>query len=471
LVLFIQLVSLCLGGRYKDLITKLPGLKEDAPFKSYSGYLESNGGRHLFYWFVESQNAPSTDPVVLWFNGGPGCSSMEGMLHEHGPYQIQPDGETIKLNPHSWNTVANVLYIEAPAGVGYSYSDSGNYVTGDHETAANNYAAVRSFFSKFPEYAKNDFYITGESYAGIYVPTLAVEMIRDSSINLKGIAVGNGLSSYTINDNSAIYFMYYHGFLGGKLWQSLKTNCCPANSAKRCDFKAGAFTSETCRNVFEEVQYAVWGSGINPYNVMASCAGGVQTYSGKSQTSNLQKTNLFMDNPAFRLERGNFSLTMESDEEEEGSAPPCTDGGDLLKYLNSEQVRAALHVSPRVKSWNFCSGFIGRTYRHEIQEMDNFYKALLKLKKRVLVYNGDLDLACNFLGDQWFVNRLEQPLKSPKRHWLVVDEKGQNQIAGFVKDFENISFMTVKGAGHMVPTDKPVEALEMFKRFLNGGVY
>ena len=92
------------------------------------------------------------------------------------------------------------------------------------------------------------YYITGESYAGIYVPTLAVEMIRDSSINLKGIAVGNGLSSYTINDNSAIYFMYYHGFLGGKLWQSLKTNCCPANSAKRCDFKAGAFTSETCRS-------------------------------------------------------------------------------------------------------------------------------------------------------------------------------------------------------------------------------
>ena len=80
----------------------------------------------------------------------------------------------------------------------------------------------------------------------------------------------------------------------------------------------------------------------------------------------------------------------------------------------------ALHVSPKVKSWNFCSGFIGQTYRHEYAEMDRFYKVLLGLKKRVLVYNGDLDLACNFLGDQWFVDRLGAPLKSPKRHWLVV---------------------------------------------------
>lgn len=290
------------------------------------------------------------------------------------------------------------------------------------------------------------------------------------SINLKGIAVGNGLSSYTINDNSAIYFMYYHGFLGGKLWQSLKDNCCPTNSIKRCDFKAGAASSQSCRKTFLETQQAIWGSGINPYNVMASCAGGVSSYSGKSQASNLQRTNLFMDNPAFRLERGNFSLPFASDEKE-GVSPPCTDGADLLKYLNSKEVRAALHVSPKVKSWNFCSGFIGQTYRHEYAEMDRFYKVLLGLKKRVLVYNGDLDLACNFLGDQWFVDRLGAPLKSPKRHWLVVDEKGQNQIAGFVKDFENISFMTVKGAGHMVPTDKPVEALEMFKRFLKDGVY
>ena len=80
---------------------------------------------------------------------------------------------------------------------------------------------------------------------------------------------------------------------------------------------------------------------------------------------------------------------------------------------------SALHVSPVVKDWNFCSGFIGNTYRHEYQAMNNFYKTLLNEKIRILVYNGDLDLACNFLGDQWFVDSLKEPLKRAKRPWLI----------------------------------------------------
>jgi len=465
---FLHLAVFAWGAPFGNLVLQLPGLAEKAPFRSFSGYLKSTGSRYLFYWFVESQNNPDKDPLVLWFNGGPGCSSMEGMLHEHGPYQIQPDGETIKLNPHSWNKVANVLYIEAPAGVGYSFSLDENYKTGDNETATANYVAVKDFFRQFPEYAKHDFYISGESYAGIYVPTLAAQVAADRSINVKGIAVGNGLSSYDINDNSAIYFMYYHGFLGGGLWQSLKKYCCPkGSSTTRCDFKNGAKLSNACGEVYNEVTEKVWNSGINPYNVMASCAGGVDTYSGNGMGSTLRYTQLFFDNPRLRLERGSSTY----DTDDEGVSPPCTDGSDLLKYLNSEAVRKALHVTPRVKKWHFCSATIGGTYRREYGEMDEFYKGLLAKKIRILVYNGDLDLACNFLGDQWFVNRLGVPLKQAKRPWLVVDEKGQSQIAGFVKDFEGISFMTVKGAGHMVPTDKPIESLEMFKRFLNGGVY
>lgn len=463
------LVGSSLGAPSENLISNLPGLKEKAPFKSYSGYLNSIGGRHLFFWFVESQSNPQTDPVVLWFNGGPGCSSMEGMLHEHGPYQIQPDGETIKLNPYSWNKIANVLYIEAPAGVGYSYSDDGNYKTGDSEVARANYHAVKDFFRQFPEYTKNEFYITGESYAGVYVPSLAAVVASDSAINLKAIGVGNGISSYDINDNSAIYFLYFHGFLGGKLWNELLASCCPPGVKHRCNFKQGTSSYPACKPIFEKIQMKVWSSGINPYNVMASCAGGVKTYSGKTSSSNLRSTSLFFDNPMFRLERGNFSVAEEP--ESEDMSPPCTDGSDLLKYLNSAKVRAALHVSPKVKKWGFCSDIIFNTYQREYTNMDSFYKRLLAQKVRILVYNGDLDLACNFLGDQWFVNDLKAPLVSAKRPWLVVDEKGQNQIAGFVKDFQGISFMTVKGAGHMVPTDKPHESLEMFRRFLNGGKY
>ncbi|CAI9535784.1 unnamed protein product [Staurois parvus] len=186
-----------------DEIKYLPGLRKQPSFRQFSGYLDVPGGKHLHYWFVESQKNPSSSPLVLWMNGGPGCSSLDGLLTEHGPFLIQPDGVSLEYNSYSWNKIANVLYLEAPAGVGFSYSDDKNYKTNDTEVAHNNYLALKKFYTLFPEYSANDLYITGESYGGVYVPSLAVQVSQDSTINLKGIAVGNGLSSYEINDNSS----------------------------------------------------------------------------------------------------------------------------------------------------------------------------------------------------------------------------------------------------------------------------
>ncbi|XP_070182957.1 lysosomal protective protein-like, partial [Littorina saxatilis] len=114
-----------------DEVKSVPGLKKQPNFKHYSGYLQASGSKKLHYWFLESQNNPASDPMVLWMNGGPGCSSDLGLLSEHGPFRVQDDGVTVLINPFSWNTVANMLYLEAPAGVGYSYSDDGNYTTDD----------------------------------------------------------------------------------------------------------------------------------------------------------------------------------------------------------------------------------------------------------------------------------------------------------------------------------------------------
>nr|DBA27812.1 TPA: hypothetical protein GDO54_008269 [Pyxicephalus adspersus] len=168
----------------KDQIAFLPGLDEQPSFLQYSGYLNVPGGKYLHYWFVESQQNPSASPVVLWLNGGPGCSSLDGFLTGHGPFLVQEDGNTLKKNPHSWNKVA-----------------------------WDNHMALKDFFRLFPEFKDNDFYIAGESYGGFYVPRLAVELSKDVSINLKGIAIGNGLTSYDINSNSLLYFAYYHGLI------------------------------------------------------------------------------------------------------------------------------------------------------------------------------------------------------------------------------------------------------------------
>ena len=104
----------------------------------------------MHYWFIESQQDPSTDPVVLWLNGGPGASSLGGLLYENGPFSINDDGETLRRNPFSWNQHANMLYLESPVGVGFSFNSSGTYTSGDFLQARDNHEALLRFYEKFP---------------------------------------------------------------------------------------------------------------------------------------------------------------------------------------------------------------------------------------------------------------------------------------------------------------------------------
>lgn len=93
-----------------DEIDSLPGLKAKVSFKQYAGYLSTGTSKHLHYWFVESQRSPKDDPVVLWLNGGPGCSSLDGLLYEQGPFRVSDDASSLELNDYAWNKLANVLY-------------------------------------------------------------------------------------------------------------------------------------------------------------------------------------------------------------------------------------------------------------------------------------------------------------------------------------------------------------------------
>jgi carboxypeptidase C (cathepsin A) len=163
------------GAFNDDIVEYLPEMGNFTEFKLYSGYLDvSDSGKYLHYVLAESQNDPSNDPLVIWFNGGPGCSSMLGFLQEHGPYVQEDDDDFFHKNDYSWNKEANMLYIESPAGVGYSYCTD-DYLCNfdDYNSSSDNLLALLSFYKKFPEYKTNDLYISGESYAGVYIPFLA----------------------------------------------------------------------------------------------------------------------------------------------------------------------------------------------------------------------------------------------------------------------------------------------------------
>lgn len=456
-----------LGAPDTDEIKYLPGLQKQPNFKQYSGYLNVADNKHLHYWFVESQKDPASSPVVLWLNGGPGCSSLDGLLTEHGPFLIQDDGMSLEYNPYSWNMIANMLYLESPAGVGFSYSDDGNYVTNDTEVSMNNYLALKEFFRLFPEYSKNELFLTGESYGGIYIPTLAERVMEDDTMNLQGIAVGNGMSSYEMNDNSLVYFAYYHGLLGSRLWTDLQAYCCKDG---KCDFFNSV--NVNCSMTVAQVQNIVYSSGLNMYNLYAPCPGGIgQRLSvDNGQLVIRDLGNSFINHQWSELWRqklqGVVSLfkTVKLD-------PPCTNSTPSTLYLNNAYVKAALHISPNALDWQICSSDVNLSYKRLYMDVRKQYLKLLgALKYRVLVYNGDVDMACNFLGDEWFVESLQQEVQVKRRTWTYNTGESQ-QVGGFVKEFSNLAFLTVKGSGHMVPTDKPIAAYAMFSRFLKRQPY
>ncbi|XP_023932052.1 lysosomal protective protein-like [Lingula anatina] len=437
----------------EDEVKYLPGLNKQPYFKHYSGYLNATGTRMLHYWFVESANSPATDPVVLWLNGGPGCSSLDGMLSEHGPFHVSEDGKSISLNKYAWNNVANVLYMEAPAGVGFSYSLDKNYTTDDDQVSMDNFIALHHFFVKFPEYKTNEFYVTGESYGGIYVPTLSLRLAEDlGSFNFKGFAVGNGLSSDFMNDNSLMSFLYYHGIVGEKLWRQLISTCCHGNETG-CDIVSRTLVDPSCENLANSVLGVITMTGLNMYNLYAPCApppkNKLASRGAKARTDSLKHY--------FRLFRNKV-----------GEVPPCIDVTGSTVYLNTKEVRQALHIPDQLPPWEICSGAVGGNYKRLYNNMTYQYQKILSMAHlRAMVYNGDVDMACNFLGDEWFVNSLNLPVVTERKAWFFTDLKYKvKQVAGFVKQYKQLSLVTVRGAGHMVPQDKPIQALEMFTNFI-----
>ena len=149
----------------------------------------------IFYWVFQSRSEPSTDPLVLWLTGGPGCASEVALFYENGPYKFNEDS-TLGTNQYSWNAVSNLLYVDQPIGTGFSKGGIHDARSED-EVAADMATFLKGFVAANPEYAGRDFYITGESYAGHYVPAIAYYLSfteTELDLNLKGIAIGNGLT-------------------------------------------------------------------------------------------------------------------------------------------------------------------------------------------------------------------------------------------------------------------------------------
>ncbi|CAF0882636.1 unnamed protein product [Adineta ricciae] len=186
---------------------------------SWAGLLpisnKTNESQQLFFWYFPSQSTEGINDLVIWLNGGPGCSSMEGLLQENGPFLWQWGTAHPVRNPYAWNTLANVLWIEQPVGTGFS---QGNVTIHDEDELAEQlYGFLTQFFDVFMEIKNNLVYLAGESYAGYFVPYIAnyIYSLPETAplrLNLQGILIFDPLitSSLVQLEIPAVSFAHMH---------------------------------------------------------------------------------------------------------------------------------------------------------------------------------------------------------------------------------------------------------------------
>lgn len=268
-------------------VTSLPGWHHELPSKHYSGYLPvgntSGVPGHIHYWFIESENDPENDPVVYWTNGGPGGSGITtGLLTEMGQFQLDADSITnesaipnLQYNPYSWSKVANTVFVSQPKGVGFSYCDdassSSECVNNDLTAAEDAYDFFKAFFEAYPQFAKNDFYLTAESYGGIYIPMFMDQMqTRGGFPNLKGAAIGDGcwgtqvgLCAFSTGKSAQIQTEFFagHGMFDQPLYKTLQKEC--------GNFSDHDVTLKGCSNALAAMNTKL--GSFDVYNVYDTC--------------------------------------------------------------------------------------------------------------------------------------------------------------------------------------------------------
>ncbi|PKA54505.1 Serine carboxypeptidase 1 [Apostasia shenzhenica] len=470
--------SLILAAPESALITHLPGFNATFPSKHYSGYVtvDENHGKSLFYYFVESERNPAEDPVVLWLNGGPGCSSFDGFVYEHGPFNFKAGEKAgslpeLQLNPYTWSKVSSIVYLDSPAGVGLSYSaNPDDYDTGDLKTALDSHKFLLKWFALYPEFLENPFYISGESYAGVYVPTLAAEVAKGlqlgikPTINFKGYMVGNGVCDLAYDGDALVPFAHGMGLISDDLYKETIAAC------------NGSYwnPNDSCNEKLYKVDSEI--ENLNIYDILEPCYHSPKIREVVSDKSRIPSSfrRLGETNRPLPVRKRMFGRSWPLRAPvKEGRVPtwpelgrqsvPCMSEEVAFAWLNNEAVRSAIHAQPVNECiWVLCTDNI--RFYHDAGSMIKYHMNLTSEGYRALIFSGDHDMCVPFTGSEAWTRSLGYKITDQWRPWYV-----DYQVAGYLQGYDNnLIFLTVKGAGHTVPEYKPQEALAFYSRWLSG---
>lgn len=431
-----------------SIVEYLPGYGK-LPFKLETGYV-SVGDSELFYYFIESQGNPHTDPFFLWLTGGPGCSSFNGLIYEIGPMEFDIHnypGGLPRLLPYkyAWTKTASILFLDAPVGTGFSYSTSADgWSSSDTDSALETYEFLRKWLIEHPKYLPLQLYVGGDSYSGIIVPLVVkhiVDAIDEHTVprfNLQGYLVGSPTTDENINTNAKVVFAHRLALISDELYEAAKENC----NGNYADVDP---SNTKCLSSLGEIQHCVKDLFRN------------DILEPKCVFESPEPTRRSLDEKP-----GDFILNTPKLEEFW-----CRNFNYALSYIwaNDESVQEALNVRVgTVKYWSRCNKSL--SYTKDVQSVIDVHRYLSKKQLEVLVEVGDRDLVVPYPGAVEWIRLLNLTIVSPWRPWFV-----DGEIAGYTeKHSQNgyrLTYATVKGAGHTAPEYYRRECYYMFKRWVH----
>lgn len=425
------------GSSSPSTSSNTPNIADVCPGSTdgYTGYLNS-GSKHFYFAYFSARTDPTTSPLVLWLNGGPGCSSMTGLLMELGPCTIDSSGDSAHSNPHSWINTANVFFLDQPIGVGFSYSSNSSDVHGGTFAASEDiYAFMRLWYQAFPDSKSLPFSIAGESYGGHYIPIFASHIKEmnaisgpDEQIPLESVLIGNGIFSDFVQ-TSSYYDIPCTNVTG--IGPLLNDTVCErmASAVPRCEYLLSACHAFpdplVCQASLDfcgsELGVPYVESGRNYYDISKPCEG-------------------YLCYPIMN---------------------------SITKFLRTDFVRQAFGVDDAAPKFVGCSNKVGREFQKVndgLIDTRSYVADLLHAGVRVMIYVGTYDWICNFVGNERVFGALKWKGLPDFRYQQ--ENNKQEWSGGLWWESGPLRYVRVNGAGHMVPWDKPVEALKMFTTWL-----
>ncbi len=460
-------------------VTSLPGLKANLDFVHYAGLipLDANKNHNIFYWLIESPIDAANKPLVIWLNGGPGCSSMDGLWLELGPFRLD-ERQSVRINPHSWHNAANMLFVDQPVGTGFSFTKLKNgYAKNDESINHHFYLFLINFFRLHQRYLLTSssgtsykktrpIFFTGESHAGHFIPTIVKYLLEK---NDELISTSNNNNN---NNNNNNIFFNIAGIALGNPWIDPYNQYNPAEFAHglglltrgqvnklqeqeiKCQrlIQSGNFNSNMCMSLLDHVVDSISPSGHHKV--------------------------LMYDVRKFLMNPNLFPIGHENVE----------------SYLNRREVKQSIHTIETPHLYQECTDppYFALTHQDGKGVM-NEIRYLLDIKKiDILIFNGQYDLICNHLNIEYSLDHfnwtgMNEWLSNKPSIWSI-----NKKPVGYVRKAKNLQTLlgklslllccfsffyglsccfVVMDAGHMVPMDVPEIALKMFTTFIQKGSF